>query len=382
MAKRVSMRRTDDRPASVKLRVAAALFALSAAAGTGCHEPREGANAGRASPSLAPSLPPSVAPAPPVAQVAPTLDDLDDTLAKATATCFVGEAFERRCPAWLGLRDNLRARPPEDDWHGRIRALLDADDRPARLAMELLNEGSLSLPEATHAAARAQLWRVVEADSRPAELRALAVRALGKVLDGAAVDRLLARLADPSAEVRAAVAYLLGAPQPILVEARPRVVAALLKVLRSEAQGDEVRGAIRSLGALREEAAAEALVARLDDPLVGANAVMALAGLRDPRAFTALLQRLEAGGVAGEVAPGVIAAVGTLAAHPQFDAKRVETALSGIENALKNKGMSRSDAPLLLELTRQARAALAAAAAAAPSPATPASGPRPKAAPR
>ena len=169
--------------------------------------------------------------------------------------------------------------------------------------------------------------------SRPSDTRAEAVTLLARFADASLISSLAPLLRDASPDVRAEAAIALGRAgdrraRPALVDllssdppARrwraalaldgdPRATEALTEALWSD---DEALAldAVRALGAIRDGAAFEALVARLPDDHVRYRAVLALGASRDPRAL-GLLHEIWRTDPTDDVRSNAVAALGML----------------------------------------------------------------------
>lgn len=322
----------------------AAIAALTAA----CRDPeppKGKAGAAKAVASADVTIPP-VEPAKPRAQQAVKLSDLDKAL-KAAHTCFRDGRLDRRCVAFRQLRNNLRAHRDDAAWREGLQAALDRPGNDRMLALQLYDDGTIA--PADEAAYTKRLLALVNDMAAPEKVRQHAMGALDSVEDPAVSARALEIFAkDKSARVSAAAGYLLGKPAHAAVKAK--ATAAMVAALEGDAATPVKRAAIQSLAKLEHTPAVPALIKLLDDPLVGANAVMAVAAFDDPKAYGALFKRIELGAKTGKVKPAVLAALVRLQRHKTYDPVKVAKALEALIATLSKTAASDRSAGMARDL--------------------------------
>lgn len=299
----------------------------------GCRasEPPKGkAGAAKAVASADVTIPP-VPVDPPRPQQAEKVSDLDAALA-ATHRCLKDSRLDRRCPEFRKLRTNLKAHRADQAWLKGLQAALDRSGPDQLLALQLYADGAF--PAADKAAYAKTLLALLDAPGSSEPVRQYAMSALDEVEDPAVSAKALAVFqADKSDRVRAAAGYLLGKPAHAGVKAES--ATAMLKALEGEAPAAVKRAAVQSLAKLEHAPAIPGLIKLLDDDLVGANAVMALAAFDDPKAYKALFDRIERGAKTGQIKPAVLAALVRLQRHKAYDAKAVAKALEQLIKTLE-----------------------------------------------
>ncbi|MCA9547178.1 MAG: HEAT repeat domain-containing protein [Myxococcales bacterium] len=312
------------------------LLALTATVVTlsiGCRspEPPKGkAGAAKAVASADVTIPP-VPVDPPRPQQEQKLSDLDAALS-AAHRCLRDGRLDRRCPEFRVLRTNLKAHQNDEAWLKGLQAALARKGNDQLLALQLYADGAMQpADKATYAQA---LLALVDDPTSDEAVRQYAVGALDDIEDPAVSARALALFkADKSDRVQAAAGYLLGKPAHAAVKAQ--ATAAMLDALKGDAPASVKRAAVQSLAKLEHAPAIPALIGLLDDELVGANAIMALAAFDDPKAYGALFARIEQGAKTGQIKPAVLAALVRLQRHKAYDAEKVAKALEGLIKALE-----------------------------------------------
>lgn len=316
----------------------ACIFGLTLAL-AGCARDETPAASPQTSPKTQAIKPPPVAPEPPRPQQAASASDL--TLALTNAEPCVKEGrIDRRCVPFRTLREGARGHRKDAGWQTGLRALIDQPGPRGHLALELMADGFVELGDLATLVPR--IMTVVDDTKASEARREQAVRALIRADHPGVVDKAMALLAkDASPRVRAAAAYLLG--KPAHAAHRARAIPALLAALKTD-QGSAVRRAlIQTLGLLKPKVALTPLIALIDDPMVGPNATMAVAGYEDVRAWKAVYSRIQAAAESGAVRPALLASLVRLQAHPKYDAQALEGTLQTLIKTLEPKaGLDRT----------------------------------------
>lgn len=265
----------------------------------------------------------------------PPVEGFKEAIEEAARSCLPHGHFERRCPAWRSLRESHRLHAGEPQWQQGVLDALSGPTGEAHVAIQLIDDGAIALNETQQVQVRGALQRWMRQADAPTPLRVAAARAYGGVLDDAgAVRWLFANVEDEvlPEELRQALVYLLGRPHAALVAVRKDVLRILKGVLK--VPGHSLTApALHSLGALRDEASLPLFLARLDDEQLASVAISGLTQLKDKRAYTALIERLEAAAAPEAPLPSVPLLWGALnlRVHPQYEVQRVLRVFAQLE---------------------------------------------------
>ncbi len=342
--------------------LSACLFVFGALAG--CREPAAPKGPSKAQQAAAATdiAPPSVAPSAPRAQQAARISDLQAALTAAEA-CLRDGRVDRRCVAFRNLTRNLRAHKADATWQADLQAALAKPGVARQLALELYADAVI--PPADLPSFITALMAIIDDPKATEQDRQHAVESLGPVENPAVADKALALLAaDASPRVSAAAGYLLG--KPAFAAAKAKSTVALMAALKGDRPAAVKRAAIQSLAKLEHAPAVDVLVTLLDDELVGANAVMALAAFEDPKAWQSIFARIERGAATGKVQPAVLAALIRLQSKPGYDAKKLSAALTALIKKLDETAATDRAAGMARDLARRHLARLQKAAAPTP----------------
>lgn len=309
--------------------------------------------------------PPPVAPEPPRKQQAVVASDLAQALTKAEP-CVTAGRLDRRCVAFRTLRESVRGKRADEGWQSTLRRLLADPGPQGLLALELMADGMVAVGEPGETAAT--LIKVLDTPKAGEHHREHAVRSLNRVDHPGVFERALKVMtSDESPRVRAAAAYLTA--KPAHKAHRPKAVPALVAALKADEASAMRRATIQALGTLKAAEALPHLIKLIDDPMVGPNATMAVAGFDSPKAWTAIYGRLQAMAAGkAETRPALLASLVRLRSHPKYDAAALEQTLDALVKRLAPKAGSDRTINMAHALAKRQLARLRAAKAPAKTP--------------
>lgn len=275
----------------------------------------------------APSAPVPV-PKPKEIEKIATVEGLAPALEEAAA-CVKNGRLDRRCAGFIKVRKNVGDHAKDTKWADALLAAASTGDATAQVALVLLDE----VRAGDDAKFVETLWPLVgkgESTHRTAALRALYGR-LGPE-HAAQVGEILADAKAPDT-LRAAAAYLAVKPA---MSPNKKKLAPLLNGMMADTKASPGlrRAAIAAAGKLAHPSAQEAMIALLDDELLGANATVNLAGFTTKKAYDVLWKRLETAANGGKIQVAQVAAVGRLRRHPQFDGAKASELLKKLHDRL------------------------------------------------
>ncbi|MEZ4475662.1 MAG: HEAT repeat domain-containing protein [bacterium] len=287
-----------------------------------------------------------------VPQAAPPVKDLEGQLA-AAEPCVVEGRPRQACLGFERLRSAVRSRKGDAAWRDGLLDLAKGQpDAPrTRLALTLLADGSMNGPADIMVTALLPLT-----DSTDAFVRASALRALATYDSPGVAEKALTVIEnDPDPGPREAAAYVLGKPQQH--RAGPAAVTALLRALANDADASVKRAAIGSLGMLHPPEALPALIALMDDPLLGPNALVQLGGFQQGAAYRSILSRISKVRDGMPLPPAALASLTRLRTHPDYDAAQVRQVLEAALPFVEKDGTP--NGRIAHELVKRQLAALA-----------------------
>lgn len=335
----------------------------------GCGQ-KAGGDKADAAPPAAPASVDAAAPEDTVAlpQQAPPVKDLDTQL-QAAEPCVREGRPRQACLGFERLRGAVRARKGDAAWRDGLLDLAKGQpDAPrTRIALTLLADGSMNGPADIMVTALLPLT-----DSTDAFVRSSALRALATYDSPGIAEKALTLIEnDPEAGPREAAAYVLGKPQQH--RAGPAAVTALLRALANDQDVSVKRAAIGSLGMLRPAEALPTLIALIDDPIVGPNALVQLGGFQQGAAYRTILSRISKVRDGMPLPPAAMASLTRLRTHPDYDAAQVRQVLEAALPFVEKDGTP--NGRIAHELVKRQLAALTPPAPPAAPPSGPATGP-------